>query len=64
MEQLAVGPLVMVSLVLQQWDVLGSEYYLIQLLFYNYRLWLNKDQGIKVFHLVLAAYSITAGGIG
>ena len=39
----------MVSLVLLQWDVLGSDYYLIQLLFYNYGLLLNKDQEIKVF---------------
>ena len=51
-------------LVLLQWDVLGSNYYLVQLLFYNYRLLLNKNQEIKVFHLVLGAYLITAWGIG
>ena len=28
----------LVLLVLLQWDVLGSDYYLVQLLFYNYRL--------------------------
>ena len=39
----------MSSLVLLQWDVLGSDYYWIQLQFYNFRLLLNKDQEIKVF---------------
>ena len=32
--------------------MLGSDYYLAQLLFYNYRLLLNKDQEIKVFQKV------------
>ena len=41
----------MVLLVLLQWDVLGPDYDLIQLLLYNYWLLLNKDQEIKVFHL-------------
>ena len=50
-EQLAFGLLVVVSLVLLQWDVLASDYYLVQLLFYNYRLFLKKDQEIKVFHI-------------
>ena len=31
----------------------GSDYYLVQLLFYNYRLLLNKDQEIKVFTILL-----------
>ena len=32
----AFGLLVVVLLILVQWDVLGSDYYLVQLLFYNY----------------------------
>ena len=35
-KQLAFGLLIVVSLVLLQWNVLGSDYYLVQLLFYNY----------------------------
>ena len=54
----------MVLFVLLQWDVVGSDYYLVQLLFYNYRLLLNKDEEIKVFHLVSGASLITAWGIG
>ena len=49
-KKLTFSPLVVVLLVLLQWDVLGSDYYLVQLLFYNYRLLLNKDQEIKIFH--------------
>ena len=42
--------------------MLGSDYYWLQLKFYNVRLLLNKDQEIKVFHLVSGAYSIAAWG--
>ena len=31
--------------------MLGSDYYLVQFLLFNYGLLLNKDQEIKVFHL-------------
>ena len=40
--------------------MLGSDYYLVQLLFHNYRLLLKYNQEIKVFGLVLGAYLIAA----
>ena len=42
-KQLAFGYLVMVLLVLLQWDMLDLDYYLVKLLFYNYLLLLNDD---------------------